>query len=254
MRNAAQTHNYYIGWDVGGWNCDKNSKSRDAIVILDASLAIVGQPWRGNLGSQINTAETSGAWIQALFQLCAADQPQTGLHFYLAIDIPLGFSQEFVSLITELRGVATLGDSSSNPYLYRRTERMLFEQGLAPLSPIKDMIGSQATKGMHVLARFARETTSCGVWTDGHALTVLEAYPSGCRRSATIGWLRSHYDALGHEDKEDALTCALVAYLYAKRRELLVAPTGDIPASEGWIWVPKDVLGNQDRLKQSLKG
>lgn len=129
----------------------------------------------------------------------------------------------------------------------------MFGQGLAPLSPVKDMIGSQASKGMHVLARFSRQIASCGVWTDGHTLTVLEAYPSGCRRSATIGWLRSHYDALGHEDKEDALTCALVAYLYAKRRELLVAPTGDIPASEGWIWVPKDVLWQSSQARANAK-
>ena len=27
----------FIGWDVGGWNCDRNSKSRDALVVLDAS-------------------------------------------------------------------------------------------------------------------------------------------------------------------------------------------------------------------------
>lgn len=25
-----------IGWDVGGWNCDKNPSSRDALVVLDA--------------------------------------------------------------------------------------------------------------------------------------------------------------------------------------------------------------------------
>jgi hypothetical protein len=40
---------FYIGWDVGGWNCDHNQKSRDAIVILSHDLSIVGRPWRGNL-------------------------------------------------------------------------------------------------------------------------------------------------------------------------------------------------------------
>lgn len=28
---------YYVGWDVGAWYCDDNSKSRDAIVVLDES-------------------------------------------------------------------------------------------------------------------------------------------------------------------------------------------------------------------------
>ncbi len=242
MSSVTQHQDFYIGWDVGGWNCDKNSRSRDAVVILDTSLAIIGQPWRGNLRNSINAVQTSEEWIQALFELCAADTIHAWSHIYLAIDTPLGFSEEFIGLITELRCAAALGNSSSNPYLYRGTERLLFEQGLAPLSPIKDMIGSQATKGMHVLARFAREMVSCGVWTDGRALTVLEAYPSGCQHSATITKLRDRYDALDHEDKEDALTCALVAYLYAVKRELLAVPTSDIPVSEGWIWVPKDAL------------
>lgn len=147
-----------------------------------------------------------------------------------------------------MKGVAALGDSSTNPYLYRKTERLLFEQGLFPLSPIKDMIGSQATKGMHVLARFARKIASCGVWTDGRLMTALEAYPSGCQHSATITRLRDRYDALGHEDKEDALTCALVAYLYARKLDLLAAPNSDILASEGWIWLPKDALGQSRQV------
>ena len=49
----------FIGWDVGGWNCDKNGKSRDAVVILDDTLTIVGQPWRGNLRNCIATATTA---------------------------------------------------------------------------------------------------------------------------------------------------------------------------------------------------
>jgi hypothetical protein len=45
------------------------------------------------------------------------------------------------------------------------------------------MIGSQATKGMHVLACFARKMAECGVWSDGSNLTTMEAYPSACKRS-----------------------------------------------------------------------
>ena len=44
---------FSIGWDVGGWNCDSNANSRDAIVILDDSLDIVGKPWRGSLREAI---------------------------------------------------------------------------------------------------------------------------------------------------------------------------------------------------------
>jgi hypothetical protein len=45
---------FYISWDVGGWNCEKNANSRDALAILDADLNLIGQPWRGNLTDAIN--------------------------------------------------------------------------------------------------------------------------------------------------------------------------------------------------------
>ena len=34
--SAADASALFIGWDVGGWNCDKNPASRDALVVLDA--------------------------------------------------------------------------------------------------------------------------------------------------------------------------------------------------------------------------
>ena len=33
---------FYLGWDVGGWNCDKNALSRDALVLLNAKGEWVG--------------------------------------------------------------------------------------------------------------------------------------------------------------------------------------------------------------------
>lgn len=243
MSDGSRSAAFYVGWDVGGWNCDKNAKSRDALVILDTGLAIVGKPWRGNLRAAINEAATSADWIAALFSLCKAAPPDAGAQVTLAIDTPLGFSEAFVRLVTGQESAGPLGSSETNPYLFRQTERFLFEHGLKPLSAIKDMIGSQATKGMHVLARFAPRVTSCGVWTDGAALTAIEAYPSGCKGSVTIDRLRRRYSPLGHDDEEDALTCALIGYLHAAQREALAGPPDTVPASEGWIWVPKDAVG-----------
>lgn len=103
---------FYIGWDVGGWNCDKNSKSRDAIVILDAALQMIGKPWRGNLRNTLNAATGSDAFIGALFALCGASsglalgteaaQPAAP-HITLAIDTPLGFPHALVALATGLQ-------------------------------------------------------------------------------------------------------------------------------------------------------
>lgn len=241
MSGMAQASLFFIGWDVGGWNCDKNGKSRDALVILGSELNIVGKPWRGNLRSTINEAADSADWIKRLFALCNTvppDQPRATL----AIDTPLGFSDAFVRLVTQRDHAGEVGRSDTNPYLFRQTERFLFEHGLKPLSAIKDMIGSQATKGMHVLAKFARHNPRCGVWSDGSLLTAIEAYPSPCKSSLTIKNLRASYPSLDHEDKDDALTCALVAFLFVEKLTELVAPPQGISRKEGWIWVPRDGL------------
>lgn len=245
MSSELQAPAYFVGWDVGGWNCDKNGESRDAIVILDASLAIVGKPWRGNLRTSINAAATSESWAQAMFALCVAVPPPANAPVTLAIDTPLGFSQAFVALVTGLKCVETVEGSATNRYLFRQTERHLFEQGVRPLSAVKDMIGSQATKGMHALAKFAPQVVRCGVWTNGSALTVIEAYPSPCKNSALINALRLPYAEWrqgNHRDKVDALTCALIAYCFQMRPETLMQPGDDVPVSEGWIWLPKDAL------------
>ena len=38
MNGTAQASAFYVGGDVGGWNCDKNANSRDAIVMLATGL------------------------------------------------------------------------------------------------------------------------------------------------------------------------------------------------------------------------
>lgn len=244
MKSLSLSDSFYIGWDVGGWNCDKNVKSRDAIVILDSALAIMGKPWRGNLRTAINNSASTKEFICKLFSLCAANLQTDTVRITLAIDTPLGFSEEFVGLVTSLKYAEPVERSYTNPYLLRQTERYLFEYGLRPLSAIKDMIGSQATKGMHVLAKFVPKVTQCGVWTDGASLTAIESYPSACSNSQSLTDLRNKVgrQISYNQDEMDALTCALVAYLFEKSPEKLKAPRDSTPVSEGWIWLPKDVL------------
>jgi hypothetical protein len=245
MTSVNNPPDYFIGWDVGGWNCKRNRVSRDAIVILDASLGILGTPWRGNLRTIINDSATAPDWLRGLFGLCHTQYTSSRARFTLAIDTPLGFSQEFVALVMTLRSVATVGSSGMNPYLFRRTERYLFERGHTPLSAVKDRIGSQATKGIHALSKFAPKIVRCGVWQGSDALTAVETYPAACNGSKVIKVLRTRYPSLGHEDKEHALTCALVAYLFSQGPQTLAQPPDDVPPSEGWIWVPPDVLSGE---------
>lgn len=244
MELGACSSSRYIGWDVGGWNCDHNPKSKDAIVILDMDLKLMGKPWRGNLRETINSARSTGDWLRFLFKLCGADVPEGNFPCTIGIDTPLGFSEEFVALITQGKAVDEIGDSSSNAYLYRKTERYLFDKGLAPLSSIKDMIGSQSTKGMHVLSKFAPTIESCGEWTDGKGFKAIEAYPSACKKSKIIKSLLGRVK-MGwgtHADVNDALVCALVAYLFDNQINELNPAPASVPLGEGWIWVPKDII------------
>ena len=230
---------FYLGWDVGGWNCDHNQNSRDAIVILESGLSVIGSPWRGNLRVTINEAKTSQDWIRRMFHLCKADLPGNPL-ITMAIDTPLGFSEEFIDLVAGGKPVSDIQGTSTNQYLYRQTERHLFEKGLSPLSAVKDMIGSQATKGIHALSKFAPNLEKCGVWSDGHGFRAIEAYPSAARKTVTMQGLLKGLASLGHDDLDDARICALVAHLFAVDSDRLEHPGTDVSLREGWIWVPRD--------------
>lgn len=122
------------------------------------------------------------------------------------------------------------------------------------------MIGSQATKGMHALAHFAPANPSAGVWTNGSNLTVFEAYPAACKPSSLVlemleryrhtpatnqidAWETAGFDhGIDHEDKRDALLCALVAWLFQFQPGALFQPDASTPQGEGWIFVPCDAL------------
>ena len=44
------------------------------------------------------------------------------------------------------------------------------------------------------------------------------------------------------QDEQDALLCALVAYLFVRRPAALLAPPQDFSWRGGWIWTPKDIF------------
>jgi len=179
--------------------------------------------------------------LKALFALCKAPALDEGSSCVMGIDTPLGFSDAFVQLVSERKAAPPIEGFEDNAYLFRHTERFLFTHGLRPLSAVQHMIGAQATKGMHALAKFAPHIPSCGVWTDANQqFTAIEAYPAACKHSAIIKKLKENFQTLGHEDKDDAHTCALLAYLFAKERTQLASPDDAVSKQEGWIWVPQD--------------
>lgn len=234
---TARGDQVFIGWDVGGWNCDRNPNSRDALVVLDAAGAWIGQPWRGNLRETLNTAPTGVDFLTAILALCKVPTiapPRATI----AIDAPLGFPTAFAQLITGGPALTQIGQSAANPYLYRATERRLAAEGVTPLSAVKDMIGSQSTKAMHAVARYTKPVAP-GVWSDGEHLTLIETYPALCRSRAR-GTFNDLATATNNREIDilDAEVCAQIARAYVQRPDWLEPPPPDLPASEGWIWAP----------------
>ena len=229
----------FIGWDVGGWNCDRNRDSRDALVVLDASGETLGRAWRGNLRTTINAAKSASEFVAAILALCQVSGPADPARAMIAIDAPLAFPEGLVRLLTAGETIDALEGSSENPYLYRFTERRLVPEGIRPLSSVKDMIGSQSTKAMHVVARFFPEQSRPGVWTHSRSLHALETYPRLCRsrpgpalEQAVTAWQEPVSDV------SDARVCAFIAREFVVSPENLEAPVPQAPPSEGWIWAP----------------
>lgn len=164
----------------------------------------------------------------------------------MGIDTPLSFSRGFIDLIVHHQEAGDIGGSQENPYLYRETEMFWFRQGLKPLSPLKDMIGSQATKGVHFLAKFARTSREAGLWTNRHRWQIFETYPSGLKRSQSLqGKVHPETMKNRHQDEIDAYWCALGARVLGEEREKMVGPSVCRNPDPGWIWLPKDLLPHQ---------
>lgn len=234
---TARGDQVFIGWDVGGWNCDKNPNSRDALVVLDGAGARIGQPWRGNLRETLNTAPTAADFLTAILALCKL-RAAAPLRATIAIDAPLGFPAAFAQLITGGAALTQIGQSATNPYLYRATERRLVAEGVTPLSAVKDMIGSQSTKAMHAVARYTKPIAP-GVWSDGAHLTLIETYPALCRSRARAELNDLATATTAKEiDILDAEVCAQIARAFVQRPDWLEPPPPDLSPQEGWIWAP----------------
>lgn len=243
--------NYYIGWDVGAWHCKKaKGKSCDAIAILDGSTGETLQclgTFRENLRETIITSSSLLGWINILAEKCEPKIANTITEndlVTIAIDATLGFPESMIKLLTDRTSLEGVGEfSKDNQYLFRKTEKRLFDLGFTPLSAIKDMIGSQSTKALHIIGKFKINQNSPGIWIQGN-ITIIETYPSACRCSETVKALKIDNEGClqGQVQKDilDAITCARLACLYANQRESLVKPENDISKLEGWIWVPTD--------------
>ncbi len=247
---------WYIGWDVGAWNCENNANSRDALVVLNQQGELVGKPWRGNLRDTVAVVASYTDWLLTVAKLCQFDDTTNGAFtmqkVVMAIDTPLGFSKGLLQLLQGEAVATPFTASCDNPYLYRHTERELFTHGFSPLSAVKDMIGSQATKGLHFLRKFGFTPTPNGIWqlnqsNQNHCQpSAFESYPTVLKTSALVAQYieqlrtQTNFDSW-HQDIQDAAYCAIAALLQTQHPEFMAAPEKDV-SSESWIYVPKECL------------
>lgn len=184
-----------------------------------------------------------------------------------AIDVPLGWPDRFVDAVVahrEQRGWP-MADGDRVPLRFRRTDELLRNRGIHPLSVSSDLIGVPAMRG----AFLQRLLIEAGAEVDrsGRSGAVLEGYPAAALRTwglrssgykgsadrsalavltsdllARCGGLaesaRAALEGCSH-DELDAFVCALVAR--AARLGLTDGPGDDdldIAKREGWIHVP----------------
>lgn len=91
----------FVGWDVGGWNCDRNRQSMDGLCGLEVGASgpvVVGKPWRGNVRDLLVAYEGAALIDALLLRLdISADE---GRHVTFAIDTPLGWPRRMIELVT----------------------------------------------------------------------------------------------------------------------------------------------------------
>ncbi len=140
---------------------------------------------------------------------------------------------------------------TSSPNRASAVARALFPAGRTPLSAVRDMIGSQSTKGLYFLRKSGMSQRPSTVWK-AENWTAIETYPTPVRTSEI---LKPHFRRLRSDplfakvaqtkkvkqDLKDSLWCALVAAVWKLEPTLLVPPP-----NEGYlrdrrlIWTPAD--------------
>lgn len=248
------TH-YFVGWDVGPWNCDEGNR-QDAVALLAADAGAVVAPIRTNL-REILTEFQREELLRQFLMACGIDPPET-FRMTMAVSTPLAWPKPAVDLLTSRRTHRVPPLVDQNPILFRQTELALLELGHRPRSPVRDMIGSQSSKAIHFIRQAGFSPTSAGVWrvvsrTTGSVYEVIETIPSILKRSPTferafapvpkhktLAQVLKRADKNATADMQRALRCALLASMFALAPSKLWGPSKGSPEQEGWIWIPTD--------------
>lgn len=238
---------YYVGWDVGAWHCDKNTNSRDAIVIQDKESEDVFL-FYGN-ATNFFGEENLDAFFRALFPDHITENEQN--EYKIAVDAVLGWPKEFIALITgkDINTDILPKCKKENCFLLRECERELPFEDIQPLSAVQDMLGSQSTKVLFFLRKFGFNNEG-SFWSKDGSM-VYETYPAIIAKmleDKDLPNVSKFYHAVSrqngrksieyepqknHQDFKDALLA--LAALKTGFKE----PEKQVNKIEGWIWLPE---------------
>lgn len=184
----------------------------------------------------------------------------------IAIDAPLGWPVAFTDALIAHRDGRPWPTTDPRELRLRRTDRLLGEQHIWPLSVSTDRIGIVAFRAARLLPRLGKGSAPARDGSDG----VIEVYPAAAlktwaqghrgyklalidhadRRRRITAWLETTFTlGIGEADAQsliassdllDALICAVLAHEYlAGRTEAVPEADRASAAEEGWIHLPK---------------
>lgn len=205
---------YCVGWDVGAWHCDKNTKSKDCIYVIDSAGKKIFEPKRQCVRNQLKT-NTICEFLNTYFNEKRFTPEDT---IIFAIDAvfrwPNGLQKLFCDVLPDF---PDNNKAIENVMLYRYTEKKVSKNHMA-LSAVQHMIGSQSTKIMYFLQKYEfKQGNELGVWkTNAGKIKAIETYPALLAEKNTK-----------RTDIEDAKRCATLAMQYECKRNELCCPENE---------------------------
>ena len=177
---------YYVGWDVGAWQCNISTQSHDAIAVFDETFKFVSSGL-GNVKDCLRGSKDFAGFLSEFAEKPDKTKFYKYDNFVIAIDAVLGWPKNFLRLVTtpkisreELNALFPKDENIKNTFIFRQTERAVkttVKTKRNPLSAVKDQIGSQSTKALFLLKYLEFEKNGCSEWRDDCGNIAIETYP-----------------------------------------------------------------------------
>lgn len=238
-----------IGWDVRGWQ-----SKQQATAVLKVSIESNKYEWLG-VSELFSFTQGEKPSLDELLRPAVGEglsqQLLTNEMITLAIDAPLGFSQDYINLLQGKNPNINVPTSEiENTLAYRDCERWVAQNyDKKPLSGAFDKLGNNATLAMSIAENLKQDDFVLIPQKANNAdRSVIEVYPGICkagkqRVSLAISSIARILpsEVIPGTDQYDAAICAVIGALYSGASQVLDIPMlepipNNINLKEGWIF------------------